>query len=71
MIDRSAEWVASAAGGRLLAAGRGHGPRRAVIDSREAGEEDLFVGLRGTSADGGSFAAGALAAGAWGVMVSD
>ncbi|MBA2792611.1 MAG: UDP-N-acetylmuramoyl-tripeptide--D-alanyl-D-alanine ligase [Thermoleophilaceae bacterium] len=46
------------------------GPRRAVIDTREVREGDLFVGVRGTRADGGAFAAEALGAGAWGVMVS-
>jgi UDP-N-acetylmuramoyl-tripeptide--D-alanyl-D-alanine ligase len=47
-----------------------HGPRRVVIDSRSAGPGDLFVGLRGDNVDGGRFAAQALAAGAWGVLVS-
>jgi UDP-N-acetylmuramoyl-tripeptide--D-alanyl-D-alanine ligase len=46
------------------------GPERAVIDSRDAGPGALFVGLRGRHADGGQFAAQALAAGAWGVLVS-
>jgi UDP-N-acetylmuramoyl-tripeptide--D-alanyl-D-alanine ligase len=66
-----AERVAAAAGARLVA-GRsdGAGPERAVIDSREAGPGDLFVGLVGEHADGGSFADGALAAGAWGVLVA-
>jgi len=40
-----------------------------VIDTREVGEGDLFVGLRGLRAHGGAFAADALAAGAWGVLV--
>ena len=66
-----AERVAAAAGARLVS-GRsdGAGPERAVIDSREAGPGDLFVGLVGEHADGGSFADGALAAGAWGVLVA-
>jgi UDP-N-acetylmuramoyl-tripeptide--D-alanyl-D-alanine ligase len=72
VIDRDAAWVARAAGGRLVAEGPAHaGPERAVVDSREAGPGDLFVGLRGQSADGGQFAAQALEAGAWGVIVSD
>jgi len=66
--------VASAAGARLVgepARPEGEpGPRRAVIDSRQAGPGDLFVGLVGERTDGGSFAAQALAAGAWGVLVS-
>ncbi|HKF79606.1 MAG TPA: UDP-N-acetylmuramoyl-tripeptide--D-alanyl-D-alanine ligase [Thermoleophilaceae bacterium] len=70
MIDRPASWLAEAAGARLA---RGDpaapGPERAVVDSREAGPGDLFVGLRGEHADGGEFAGAALAAGAWGVLV--
>ena len=61
--------VADAAGARLIApAPTGDGPERVVIDSRDAGTGALFVGLRGATADGGSFAAQALAAGAWGVL---
>jgi UDP-N-acetylmuramoyl-tripeptide--D-alanyl-D-alanine ligase len=45
------------------------GPSRAVIDSREVLLDDLFVGLQGVNDDGGRFAAGALEAGAWGVLV--
>jgi UDP-N-acetylmuramoyl-tripeptide--D-alanyl-D-alanine ligase len=66
--------VAGTAGAELV---RGHpdgraadGPTRVVIDSREAGPGDLFVGIPGERADGGSFAADALRAGAWGVMVT-
>ena len=71
MRDWSPEQVAQAAGARLLApATPAAGPRRAVIDSRTAGEGDLFVGLPGARADGGAFAAQALAGGAWGVLVS-
>ena len=66
-----AERVAAAAGARLVS-GRsdGAGPERAVIDSREAGAGDLFVGLVGERVDGGSFADGALAGGAWGALVA-
>jgi UDP-N-acetylmuramoyl-tripeptide--D-alanyl-D-alanine ligase len=46
------------------------GPERMVIDSREAGPGALFVGLRGGNVDGGTFAAAAIAAGAWGVLVA-
>lgn len=67
----SPERIAAAAGARLAgpppAAG---GPERITIDSRDAGPGALFVGLRGEQADGGSFAPAALAAGAWGVLVS-
>ncbi|MEA2298059.1 MAG: UDP-N-acetylmuramoyl-tripeptide--D-alanyl-D-alanine ligase [Solirubrobacteraceae bacterium] len=68
MIGWDSERVAAAAGASLGRGGEG-GPRRAVVDSREAGPGDLFVGLAGTRARGGSFAAAALAAGAWGVLV--
>jgi UDP-N-acetylmuramoyl-tripeptide--D-alanyl-D-alanine ligase len=64
-----AKRVAAAAGAELARTAAG-GPARAVIDSREAGPGDLFVGLVGSRADGGEFAARALAAGAWGVLVS-
>ncbi len=45
------------------------GPLRVVIDSREVAAGDLFVGLGGSRVDGGDYAAAALAAGAWGVIV--
>jgi UDP-N-acetylmuramoyl-tripeptide--D-alanyl-D-alanine ligase len=65
---REAAWIADASGAGLVATGEG-APRRVIIDSREAGRGDLFVGLAGANADGGQFAAGALEAGAWGVLV--
>jgi UDP-N-acetylmuramoyl-tripeptide--D-alanyl-D-alanine ligase len=40
------------------------------IDSRTLAPGELFVGLRGERVEGGSFAASALAAGAWGVLVA-
>jgi UDP-N-acetylmuramoyl-tripeptide--D-alanyl-D-alanine ligase len=61
--------VASAAGGTLVRGADG-GPSRAVIDSRAVGPGDLFVALPGSRVDGGEFAAGALEAGAWGVLVA-
>jgi UDP-N-acetylmuramoyl-tripeptide--D-alanyl-D-alanine ligase len=64
-----AQRVAAAAGAELVRSGPG-GPERAVIDSREAGPGDLFVGLPGSRVDGGEFAASALAAGAWGALVT-
>jgi UDP-N-acetylmuramoyl-tripeptide--D-alanyl-D-alanine ligase len=69
VIDLSAAAVAAAAGG-LLAAGEPEraGPNRAVIDSREVEPGDLFVGLPGAGAHGGTFAEAALVAGAWGVL---
>jgi UDP-N-acetylmuramoyl-tripeptide--D-alanyl-D-alanine ligase len=67
-----AERIAAAAGATLLRKGSGvppH-PRRVVIDSRAVEPGDLFVGLRGECVDGGAFAAQALHAGAWGVLVA-
>ena len=70
MLAWSPERVAEAAGARLVSAGaREGGPRRAVIDSREITDGDLFAGLRGDHVDGGRFAQQALDAGAWGVLV--
>ena len=71
MIGASAEWVAAAAGGRLIAGDPGApGPRRVIVDSRQASEGDLFVGLRGERSDGGEFAHRSLDADAWGVLVT-
>jgi UDP-N-acetylmuramoyl-tripeptide--D-alanyl-D-alanine ligase len=70
VIDRPATWLAEAAGARLAGGDpAAPGPARAVVDSREAGPGDLFVGLRGEHADGGRFAGAALAGGAWGALV--
>ena len=62
--------VAAGARAQLVGAAAEHGPARAVIDSRAAGPGDLFVGLAGEHVDGGRFAAQALAAGAWGALVT-
>ena len=66
--------MAGTAGGRLVLGHPGgraaDGPSRVVIDSREAGPGDLFVGIPGERVDGGAFAATALRDGAWGVMVT-
>jgi UDP-N-acetylmuramoyl-tripeptide--D-alanyl-D-alanine ligase len=75
MRDWTPQRVAEAAGARLVAPGPAGsaptaGPARVTIDSREAGPGDLFVGLPGERVDGGRFAAQALAAGAWGVLVA-
>jgi UDP-N-acetylmuramoyl-tripeptide--D-alanyl-D-alanine ligase len=68
--DWSPDQVARAAGARLVApAPHASGPGRVVVDSREAGPGDLFVGLNGGNLDGGRFAPQALASGAWGVLV--
>jgi UDP-N-acetylmuramoyl-tripeptide--D-alanyl-D-alanine ligase len=71
MRSWSPERIAAAAGARPLAApaDAAEGPERVVIDSRQAGPGALFAGLHGANVDGGRFAADALAAGAWGVLV--
>ncbi|MGH2987308.1 MAG: Mur ligase domain-containing protein, partial [Solirubrobacterales bacterium] len=69
MIELTPERIADAAGAEIVREGNGGRPERAVIDSREAGPGDLFFGLRGEHADGGEYAATALGAGAWGVVV--
>ena len=70
MRDWSPDRVAQAAGARLAApAPHAAGPARVVIDSRDVGAGDLFVGLSGGNVDGGRFAPQALAGGAWGVLV--
>ena len=68
MIDLSPERIADAAGLDIVAEGPPGRPERAVIDSREVTQGDLFFGLPGEHADGGEFAPGALADGAWGVV---
>jgi UDP-N-acetylmuramoyl-tripeptide--D-alanyl-D-alanine ligase len=70
----SAQRIAGTAGADLAreqAGGRAAGgPSRASIDSRAVQPGDLFFGLPGEHVDGGSFAAAALDAGAWGVVVT-
>jgi len=61
--------IAVALGAEVLVEGAPESPRRATIDSAASGEGDLFFGLRGANRDGGEFAAAALEAGAWGVVV--
>jgi UDP-N-acetylmuramoyl-tripeptide--D-alanyl-D-alanine ligase len=73
--DWSPERVAEAAGVHLarpatLASDGPPGPARVTIDSRDVRPGDLFVGLPGANVDGGRYAASALAAGAWGVLVA-
>ena len=70
MIGFDGERLASAAGAEVARVGRSGGAGRAVIDSREVREGDLFFGLAGDQEDGGRFASDALRSGAWGVVVS-
>lgn len=79
MKQAGARWIAAAAGCEIRAEGGSggserpgdaEGPGRVLIDSRQAGPGDLFAGLAGERVDGGRFAAAALGAGCWGVIVS-
>jgi UDP-N-acetylmuramoyl-tripeptide--D-alanyl-D-alanine ligase len=74
MRDWDARHLAAAAGATLVrrpsGAGGSPGPARASVDSRALTPGELFVGLRGERADGGDYAARALEAGAWGVLVA-
>ena len=69
MIELAPERLAAEAGAEIRRAGGSGRPHRAVIDSREAEAHDLFFGLPGEHAEGGDYAAEALAKGAWGVVV--
>jgi UDP-N-acetylmuramoyl-tripeptide--D-alanyl-D-alanine ligase len=62
--------IAAAMGAEVLAEGEQGSPRRAVIDSAEAGPGDLFFGLKGANHDGAKFAPAAIEAGVWGAVVS-
>ena len=68
-MNLTAEQIAAAIGAKIVGRGGAGSPRRAIIDSSEAGEGDLFFGLRGERVDGGEFAPAALAGGAWGAVV--
>jgi UDP-N-acetylmuramoyl-tripeptide--D-alanyl-D-alanine ligase len=61
--------LALAAGAEVVRRGGDGGPVRAVIDSREVREGDLFFGIEGEHDDGGRFAPDALRSDAWGVVV--
>lgn len=65
----SPEEIVAALGAEVVAEGEQSSPRRAVIDSSEAGPGDLFFGLRGERRDGGEFAPAAIEAGVWGAVV--
>jgi UDP-N-acetylmuramoyl-tripeptide--D-alanyl-D-alanine ligase len=69
VIELSAERIVAATGAEVVREGRHDRPARAVIDSRETRSGDLFFGLEGEHADGGEYAAAALAAGAWGAVI--
>jgi UDP-N-acetylmuramoyl-tripeptide--D-alanyl-D-alanine ligase len=68
-VNLTPEQMAVAMGAEIVSVGDEASPRRAVIESGSARPGDLFFGLRGERADGGEFAPGAIAAGAWGAVV--
>ncbi len=73
MSGWDARGVAAAAGAELAWEGAAEPraePPAAVVDTRAMAQGELFVGLRGEREDGGARAGEALAAGAWGVLVS-
>jgi UDP-N-acetylmuramoyl-tripeptide--D-alanyl-D-alanine ligase len=69
-VNLSPAEIAAALGAEVVAEGPAESPRRATINSAEAGPGDLFFGLRGENRDGAEFAPAAIEAGAWGVVVS-
>jgi UDP-N-acetylmuramoyl-tripeptide--D-alanyl-D-alanine ligase len=68
-IALTAEYVAAAAGGTLVAGDPGHRFDGVSIDTRTIAAGDLFVAIRGERFDGAEFAAAAVGAGAAGVVV--
>jgi UDP-N-acetylmuramoyl-tripeptide--D-alanyl-D-alanine ligase len=69
-VNLTPERIAEAMGAEIVARGGAGSPQRGIVDSSEAGAGDLFFGLRGERVDGGEFAPAAIAAGAWGVVVT-
>jgi UDP-N-acetylmuramoyl-tripeptide--D-alanyl-D-alanine ligase len=69
LIELPPDRIAAAAGAEVTIRGPEARPGRAVIDSRRVRPGDLFFGLRGERAEGGEYAAAAIEAGAWGVVV--
>jgi UDP-N-acetylmuramoyl-tripeptide--D-alanyl-D-alanine ligase len=65
----SGEQIAAACGAEIVARGGAGSPARATIGSNDTGPGDLFFGLRGERVNGGEFAAAAIEAGAWGVVI--
>jgi UDP-N-acetylmuramoyl-tripeptide--D-alanyl-D-alanine ligase len=68
-VNLTPEEIAAALGAEVVVEGGSGSPARATIDSSTSGLGDLFFGLRGANRDGGEFAAAAIEAGAWGVVV--
>jgi UDP-N-acetylmuramoyl-tripeptide--D-alanyl-D-alanine ligase len=69
-LNLTPEQIAEACGAEIVARGEPGSPVRATIGSGDTGPGDLFFGLRGERTDGGEYAAAAIDAGAWGVVVT-
>jgi len=68
-LNLGGEQIAAVCGAEIVVRGEPSSPLRATIGSGESGPGDLFFGLRGERVNGGEFAAAAIGAGAWGVVV--
>jgi UDP-N-acetylmuramoyl-tripeptide--D-alanyl-D-alanine ligase len=68
-IALTAEWIAAAMAGAIVAGDRGRAFTGVSIDTRTMKPGDLFVAIRGERFDGADFAQAALVAGAGGVVV--
>jgi len=68
-IQLTAEWVAAAMEGSIVAAGGGATFSGVSIDTRTLRPGELYIGIRGEKFDGADFAAEAVKAGAAGVVV--
>ncbi len=68
-MNLSGEQIAAACGAEIVARGGAGSPAQATIGSNDTGPGDLFFGLQGERVNGGEFAAAAIEAGAWGVVV--
>jgi len=68
-IALTAAWVAAAVAGRIAAGDLAREFNGVSIDTRTIGAGELFIAIRGERFDGAEFAAGAIDAGAAGVVV--
>ena len=69
-VRLTAEWVAAAMAGQMVAAGSGRVEFSGVsIDTRTLRAGELYVGIRGDRFDGAEFSAAAVEAGAAGIVV--
>ena len=69
-VQLTPAWVTRAVGGRLIGGQADREIREVVIDSRDAGADDLFVAIKGPRFDGHDFVADVLARGAAAAVVN-